>query len=163
MSAPQNTPTPGSRAPIVRDPALRMDRFVTWVFIGFAVITVMSSIAQYTNMEQYLSEFYQQFAALQPGFSVSRYPDADLARVIGLSVMTIDAALLGFTVWWSVTRMNANRRAVWVPVVGWLLSTVSSTILVAYAISQDQAFVTELTMWMRRVSESGLPTIAPAN
>ena len=147
----------------MRDPALRMDRFVTWVFIGFAVITVMSSIAQYTNMEQYLSEFYQQFATLQPGFSVTRYPDADLARVIGLSILTLDAALLGLTVWWSVQRMNANRRAIWVPVVGWLLSTITSTILVAYAMSQDPTFIAELTVWMQRVAESGFPTVAPTN
>lgn len=147
----------------MRDPALRMDRFVTWVFIGFAVITVMSSIAQYTNMEQFLSEFYQQFATLEPGFSVTRYPDAELARIIGLSILTLDAALLGLTVWWSVQRMNANRRAIWVPVVGWLLSTITSTFLVAYAMSQDPTFIAELTAWMQRVAESGFPAVAPSS
>lgn len=149
----------------MRDPALRMDRFVTWVFLGFGAITVFTSIGDYTNMEQYLSSVYQQFVAAQQGVSLGRYPDPELARVLGLAMMTADAAIFGFTVWWSVTRMNANRRAIFVPVVGWLIASAVSVGFLAYAFSQDPAFIAEIQAWMQRVAESATatPTVAPTN
>ena len=147
----------------MRDPALRMDRFVTWVFLGFGAITVFSSIGDYTNMEQYLSSVYQQFVDAQQGVTLGRFADPDFARVMGLTMMTADAAIFGFTVWWSVTRMNASRRAIWVPVVGWAIASLVTVLLLAYTLSQDPSFIAEIQAWMQRVAESGLPAIAPTN
>jgi len=129
--------------------------------IGFAVIQVISSLSQYTNMVQTLSEIYQQFVAIDPAMSFGRYPDAEFAALTGQVMMTLDGAILGFTIWWAVTRMRTNRRAFWVPVLGWLVSTVTSMILVVIALNHDPAFVAELTAFMQRVAESGMPSLAP--
>ena len=157
MSA--NTPTPV----VERDPALRTDRLLTWVIIGFAIIQVLSSLSQYTNMVQVLSEVYLQFEAIDPSISIGRYEDAEFAALIGQIMMTLDGAILGFTIWWALARMRTNRRAFWVPVLGWLVSTVTSVILLAVALNHDPAFVAELMSFMQRVAESGMPTVAPSN
>ena len=140
-----------------------MDRFITWVMLGFAIIQVISSLSQYTNMVQTLTAVYDQFVALDPRFEIGRYPDSAFAALIGQIMMTLDAGILGFTVWASITRMNSNRRAFWVPVLGWLVSTTTSMILLVIALNHDPAFVAELSSFMQRVAESGMPTIAPSN
>ena len=128
--------------------------------LGFGVITVISSLGQYSNMVQALSEIYQQFVLVDPSLPFTRYPYADFARVIGLTMMTVDAGVLGFTIWWAITRMNKNQRAFWVPVIGWLTSTIVSTILLSVALSHDPAFWPAMVDWANRVAESGLPTPA---
>jgi hypothetical protein len=151
------------KTPIERDPALRTDRFITWVMLGFAVIQVLGSLSQYSNMVQTLSAVYQQFVAIDPEFDLARYPDAAFATLIGQITMTLDAGILGFTAWWAITRMNANRRAFWVPIVGWLVSTFASVMLLTVALNHDPAFIAELTAFTQRVAENGLPAFPASN
>lgn len=136
-----------------------MDRFVTWVLLGFGIVTVATSLAQYANLVQTLSELYQQFAAMDASFALTRYTDTEFATLIGQIMMTVDAGLLGFTVWWALARMNANRRAIWVPVVGWLISTTVTTILVLVALYHDPAFAPAFTQWMNHIAQSAAPTV----
>ncbi len=162
MSDSSPKPSGDATPPVERDPALRMDRFVTWVLLGFGIVTVATSLAQYTNLVQTLSELYQQFGAMDASFTLKRYPDTEFATLIGQIMMTMDAGLLGFTVWWSVSRMNSNRRAIWVPVVGWLMSTVVTTILVTVALSHDPAFGPAIAELVNNIAKSAVPTASPS-
>lgn len=103
--------------------------------VGLLVIGLMSVLqglsigTTASTMRTYLE---QQYTELSDPAALS---SAVLVRAVVL------VAVFVLVVWWSVRRLRARRRAVWVPLVGGIVATVLGIVPVFVVILQDPAFV----------------------
>lgn len=142
--APLGTPVPApepTRAPPPPAPAMphrSRDVIVTTVLLLLGVFDVVWSFATFANLASALTRVYAQFG-------IEGTASDELAVPYGAAINIVRIAILIITIVVSLLLISRQRRAFWVPLVGWALAGIASSILVAVVMLNDPAYAAWLT------------------
>ena len=144
--APAPTPTPAAEqqwAPpaaateVVR-PNRTRDVVITTVLLLLGVFDVVSSFATFANFAPELTKVYAQFG-------IEGSASAALAAPYGAAINIVRISLLAITTLVSLLLIARRRRAFWVPLAGWALAGIGTSILIAIVMLNDPAYTAWLT------------------
>lgn len=137
--------------------ALGLDRLITWGLLAFAVYTVFSGLGDYINPRISMNAVYEEFNKIEPSLELGAYGNVPMATTIGWFAVTIQAVVLGLTIWWSITRMRAKKFAWWVPVLGGVANTLFAFVWLVAACLVDPAFVTAIQEFAATIQNTPAP------
>ncbi|OIH98197.1 DUF6264 family protein [Curtobacterium sp. MCBA15_001] len=131
---------PGGRsaAPVKRLGASQGDLFLTLMLLGLGLWSVIGYFRTGEVATAVRRAIEQQYTALSDPSALSTAANVNLVGAL---------TILVFTVWWSVTRLRAGKRSVWVPLLGGVVATVFSTVVFMVVLSHDPAFA---AWWAQR-------------
>lgn len=126
---------PAAPASPGRRPASSIDRVATFALLGFGLINVMSSLAGLLDLPSTMNRTMEilgiegEFTAFAP------------ARTWGTIAAIVLLAGFALTVWLSLRRVKARRVAWWIPLVGFVITTIAVSICISVPMFADPAFV----------------------
>lgn len=127
-------PPPDYPPPVAQRPTLTRDIVVTTVLLLLGVFDVVTSFSTFANFGPELSKVYAQVG-------IDGTASAALAAPYGVAINVARAGLLAVTVVVSLVRIARHRRAFWVPLAGYLLSGVVTSVLVIIVMLNDPAYL----------------------
>ena len=135
-AAEQQWAPPAAATEVVR-PNRTRDVVITTVLLLLGVFDVVSSFATFANFAPELTKVYAQFG-------IEGSASESLAAPYGAAINIARISLLAITVAISLLLIARHRRAFWVPLAGWALAGIVSSILVAVVMLNDPAY----TAWL---------------
>lgn len=136
--APPAEPAPAAdSAPRVRGPLA--DRIATFVLLAYGLVSVVSTIVQ-------LQDFpgYAERAAQILGVDAT-YTALSAGYVWGAAASVIYGVGYVLTAWLTWRRLRRGRIAFWIPLVGFVATTLLAGVCVTIALTADPAFLSALT------------------
>lgn len=131
--APAGSATPAASTPRVAD------RAITFGLLTFGLVNVLSSLAGFFNLAATLNQTLQVMGLEGEftNFSAARIwgPIAAFALIIGYAI----------TVWRAVRRVKAHKAAWWVPLVGFIVTTIVVSLCISVPMFGDPAFLQGLS------------------
>lgn len=156
----QQEPTPA--VPLTpeqrRAQALGLDRLITWGLLILAGYSVFTGLGDYINPRVSMNAVYDELNTLEPKLGLGAYGNIQAATMIGWVAVTVQAVILGLTVWLSITRMRAKKMAWWVPVLGGILNTLLALVWMTAACLVDPAFVNAIQEFAATVQSTPVPS-----
>lgn len=131
-------PAPVVEVPVAEKPRNVRDLVATTVLLLLAVADVTTSFALYANLAVQIKALVYAPLGI-PGDVTSA-----LAEPVGLAINIARVTLLVVTIVISLVLIARRRRAFWVPLAGYALAGLVSTILVFVVLADDPAY----TAWM---------------
>lgn len=111
------------------------DRAITFGLLTFGLINVFSSMAGFFDLGGTLNQTLKVMGL------EGEFTNFDSARMWGPIAAIVLVIGYGLTVWRSVRRVKANQAAWWVPLVGFVLTTIVVSICIAVPMFGDPAFI----------------------
>lgn len=138
--APPLAPAPPAPAatPAAAQPRF-WDRAVTFGLLAFGLVNVFSSVAGFLNLAGTLNQTLQMMGL------EGEFTNLSAARLWGPIAAVVLVVGYAITVWRAVRRVKANKVAWWVPLVGFVLTTIVVSICVSVPMFGDPAFLQGLT------------------
>ena len=129
---------------------MQLDRYMTWGFLVLAVYSVFSDLSIVLDTRGQLVDLYtalgdvfaQAFKTTLAPFPSDAFPNTALLAFLGWASVTVEAIVLGLTVWYSLARMRAKKLSWWVPVVGLFGSSMLINITLTAVFFSDAATMT---------------------
>ncbi|MEY4102163.1 MAG: hypothetical protein RIR88_297 [Actinomycetota bacterium] len=123
---------------------------MTWGFLVLAVYSVFSDLSIVLDTRGQLVDLYtalgdvfaQAFKTTLAPFPSDAFPNTALLAFLGWASVTVEAIVLGLTVWYSLARMRAKKLSWWVPVVGLFGSSMLINITLTAVFFSDAAIMT---------------------
>ena len=123
---------------------------MTWGFLVLAVYSVFSDLSIVLDTRGQLVDLYtalgdvfaQAFKTTLAPFPSDAFPNTALLAFLGWASVTVEAIVLGLTVWYSLARMRAKKLSWWVPVVGLFGSSMLINITLTAVFFSDAATMT---------------------
>jgi hypothetical protein len=131
-------PAPAVEAPAEQKPRNVRDLIITTVLLLLAVADVTTSFSLYANLA------VQVKALVYVPLGIPGDVTSTLAEPVGLAINIARVTLLVVTIVVSLLLIARRRRAFWVPLAGYALAGLVSTILVFVVLADDPAY----TAWM---------------
>ncbi|WP_022879583.1 DUF6264 family protein [Microbacterium sp. B19] len=128
-AAPAAAPKPGPLA----------DRFVTFGLLIYGFITVVSTIIQLLDFPGY-AERAAQLLGVQ-----ATYTALNAGYVWGAIASVAYGVGYLLTAWLTWRRLRRGRIAFWVPLVGFVATTVVASVCITIALTSDPAYFSSLT------------------
>jgi hypothetical protein len=137
--APPREPTIGPAAPSTRDRGPLLDRVATLVLLVYGFVSVVSTIVQLLDFPGYAERAAQllgvdaTYTALSAGYAWG----AVASVVYGVGYL--------ITAWTTWRRLRRGRIAFWVPLVGFVGTTLIAGVCITIALTADPSFMSTLT------------------
>jgi hypothetical protein len=131
---PEPTLEPPRATPASASPNRSRDVTITTVLLLLGVFDVVWSFSTFADLAPALTAVYAQFG-------IEGTASGALAAPYGVAINAARVAILAATVVVSLLLISRHRRAFWVPLVGWALAGIVSSILVAVVMLGDPAYV----------------------
>ena len=125
-------PAPAPAAAVA--PNRTRDVVLTTVLLLLGVFDVASSFSTFAQLAPALTKVYAQFG-------IDGSASDSLAAPYGLAINVVRIAVLVVTVVVALLLISRRRRAFWVPLAGWALAGIVSSILVAVVMLNDPAYL----------------------
>ncbi|HWS51904.1 MAG TPA: DUF6264 family protein [Microbacterium sp.] len=122
-----------------RREASSVDRIATFVLLGFGLVNVLSSIGGLLDLASTMNRT-MEILGIEGEFTALA-----VARTWGVMATIILIAGYGLTVWLSLRRVKARRRAWWVPLAGFVLTTFVVSVCISVPMFADPAFMQTLS------------------
>lgn len=137
--APQPEPAPAtaSTAPTARGPLA--DRVATFVLLVYGLISTISTIVQLLDFPGYAERAAQILGA------DATYTALSAGYVWGAVASVVYAVGYLLTAWLTWRRLRRGRIAFWVPLVGFVATTLVAGACITVALMADPAFLSALT------------------
>lgn len=136
--APVVVPAPVVEAPAEAKPRNVRDLVATTALLLLAVADVTTSFSLYANLAPQIK------ALVYTPLGIPGDVTSPLAEPVGLAINIARVALLVVTIVISLVLISRRRRAFWVPLAGYALAGLVSTILVFVVLADDPAY----TAWV---------------
>lgn len=120
-------------AAVAEPPVRRIDRIITFALLAYGLVTVITSIPALADYSTYTDTVFDLL-----GVSVD-LADPAAGRPWGIAaavVMAVGWLLTAVVSWWSVRR---GRLSWWIPVVGGIVFTFASSVLMLVPLMSDPA------------------------
>lgn len=125
---------PPPEPPAAVAPNRTRDVVVTTVLLLLGVFDVVSSFSTFAQLASALTQVYAQFG-------IDGTASAAVVGPYGLAINIVRVCVLVVTVVMSLLLVARRRRAFWVPLAGWVLAGLATSILVAVAMLGDPAYL----------------------
>lgn len=135
--APKPQPRP-SNVSIQSNRQGRFDRMATIFLLAVELMFIVSSIGGYLNLGEAMSKVFDQLG-------MTDYSPPASASTWGIAVLLIQSIIWIVTAVWAYSRLSQLKSAWWIPLVGGIVSFLSSVLVFAILISGDpsvQDFIT---------------------
>lgn len=134
------TPEPSTAAPAAAvTPGPLADRFVTFGLLIYGLITVVTTIIQLLDFPGYAER-----AAQLLGIDVT-YTALGAGYVWGAVASVVYGVGYLLTAWLTWRRLRRGRISFWVPLVGFVATTMVASVCVTIALTSDPAYFSSLT------------------
>jgi hypothetical protein len=133
-AAPETAWPPPEPPPPAPAPNRTRDVVVTTVLLLLGVFDVVSSFSTFAQLASALTQVYAQFG-------IDGAASASVVAPFGLAINIVRISVLAVTVVVSLLLIARHRRAFWVPVAGWVLAGLVTSILVAVAMLNEPAYL----------------------
>jgi hypothetical protein len=131
---PDATWAPPVAPPAVAAPSRTRDVVITTVLLLLGVFDVASSFSTFAQLAPALTRVYAQFG-------IDGSASDSLAAPYGLAINAVRISVLVITVVVALLLISRRRSAFWVPLAGWALAGIVSSILVAVVMLNDPAYL----------------------
>lgn len=129
---PAAAPTPRARGPLA-------DRVATFVLLAYGLISAVSTIVQLLDFPGYAER-----AARILGVEAT-YTALSAGYVWGAAASVVYGVGYLLTAWLTWRRLRRGRIAFWVPLVGFVATTLVAGVCITIALTADPAFLSALT------------------
>ena len=148
-TAPQNTAPRGTVETSVAGRSAAPGRQRRWDLVlstglmVYGFLNVLSGLFQYADLGAFLDQLYE-------AFNIGNYVATGMERPIGIAIVASN--LLSFTLvaWFTVRALKAHRIAFWIPLVGGVVATVVSALLLQVLVANDPAITAFLEKLLTR-------------
>lgn len=123
------SPTP----PVGTPPNRTRDTVITTVLLLFGVVDVVSAYATFADLGPTLTEVYGQLG-------ISGASAAPLAATLGVAINAVRMSILAVTVVISLVLISRHRRAFWVPLAGFVVAGITSSVLLGVVMLNDPTY-----------------------
>lgn len=131
---PAVTDLPPPLAPAPPAPRLVGDIVITTVLLAIGVYDVVSRWSLNLDLASIIRQVYD----LQ---GIGEFTSVGLAEQVGALTNVVRLAVLVGTIAWALVRINAGKRAFWVPLLGGVLATVTTFVFYLVVVISDPAFL----------------------
>lgn len=132
--APAVPELPPPALPAPPPPRLVGDIVITTILLAIGVYDVVTRWSSNTDLASTIRQVYE----LQ---GIGEFTSVGFAEQVGALTNLLRLAVLIGTVAWSLVRVNAGRRAFWVPILGGGVATVLTFVLYLVVVISDPAFL----------------------
>jgi len=127
-------PEPATKSPVNRT----RDIAITTVLLLVGVFDVVTTFKTFGDLGPSISVIYEQLG-------IAGTASAELAAPFGLAINIVRVAVLAITIVVSLLLIARQRRAFWVPLAGYAVAGIVSSILVCIVMLNDPAYQAWLT------------------
>lgn len=140
--APLPPAQPASPPPpaVTAAPNRTRDIVVTTVLLLLGVFDVVTSLSTFANFAPELTKVYEQVG-------IGGTASETLAVPFGLAINIVRVSLLVVTIVVSLLLIARHRRAFWVPLAGYALAGLVTSILVVIVMVNDPAYIAWMTQY----------------
>ncbi|MBX3098400.1 MAG: hypothetical protein KF761_02370 [Salinibacterium sp.] len=132
VSSPPPPPAPkAGKAPAA--PNRARDIIITTVLLLLGVFDVVSAFATFADLGPTLTEVYGQLG-------ITGASTAALAAPLGFAINVVRISVFAVTVVVSLVLIERHRRAFWVPIAGFLVAGITSSVLLGIVMLNDPTY-----------------------